>query len=222
MTSTSFVFTELANTMKYGGGFLCNLVFIEWRHCVSQNWVWGRGWYITLFSPSDVTAFHRLISRWYTGPVLSYKLRYIVGQHWPSKHETLNHCWFNVGPPSTTLAPHWINNGSMCLLGTQCWANVGPASWTVGQRWSNIRSSSAFCLEASEWSRFSYKLREIVAFGLVEMAISTNRTLACIPLWYEQFLLRQKNLLIWYLCTVVNLFTANRPCTTLVVFLQFY
>ena len=37
MTSTSFVFTELANTMKYGGGFLYNL-----------------------FSPSDVTAFHRM------------------------------------------------------------------------------------------------------------------------------------------------------------------
>ena len=39
MTSTSFVFTELANTMKYGGG--------------------GEGSYITLFSQSDVTAFHR-------------------------------------------------------------------------------------------------------------------------------------------------------------------
>ena len=58
MTSTSFVFTELVNTMKYGGGSLYNLVFTEWRHCVSQNEVWGRGCYITLFSPSDVTAFH--------------------------------------------------------------------------------------------------------------------------------------------------------------------
>ena len=37
MTSTSIVFTELANTMKY-----------------------GEGSYITLFSPSDVTAFHRM------------------------------------------------------------------------------------------------------------------------------------------------------------------
>ena len=35
--STSFVFTELANTRKYEGGFLYNLVFTEWRHCVSQN-----------------------------------------------------------------------------------------------------------------------------------------------------------------------------------------
>ena len=60
MTSTSFVFTELADTMKYGGEFLYNLVFSEWRHCVSQNEVWGRGCYITLFSPSDVTAFHRI------------------------------------------------------------------------------------------------------------------------------------------------------------------
>ena len=42
MTSTSFVFTELADTMKYGGEFLYNLVFTEWRHFVSVNKVWGR------------------------------------------------------------------------------------------------------------------------------------------------------------------------------------
>ena len=29
MTSTFFIFTELANTMKYGGGFLYNLLFTE-------------------------------------------------------------------------------------------------------------------------------------------------------------------------------------------------
>ena len=86
MTLTSFVFTELANTMKYGGGVLYNLVFTEWRHWVSQNEVWGgelynlvftewlyrvtslnftewsmgEGCYITLFSPSYVTEFHRM------------------------------------------------------------------------------------------------------------------------------------------------------------------
>ena len=37
MTSISYVFTELANIMKYGGGFLYNLVFTEWRHSVLQN-----------------------------------------------------------------------------------------------------------------------------------------------------------------------------------------
>ena len=58
MTSPSFVFTELANTVKYGGGFIYNLVFTEWRHCVLQNEVWERGCYITLFSSSDVIAFH--------------------------------------------------------------------------------------------------------------------------------------------------------------------
>ena len=60
MTMTSFVFTEINDTMKYEGGVLYNLVFTEWRHCISQNKVWGRGSYITLFSPSDVTAFHRI------------------------------------------------------------------------------------------------------------------------------------------------------------------
>ena len=43
-----------------GEGVLYNLVFTEWRHCVSQNEVWGRGCYIILFSPSDVTVFHRM------------------------------------------------------------------------------------------------------------------------------------------------------------------
>ena len=36
MTSTSFVLTELANTMKYGGGFLYDLVFTEWRQCFQE------------------------------------------------------------------------------------------------------------------------------------------------------------------------------------------
>ena len=40
MNLTSFVFIELANTMKYGGEVLYNL--------------------ISLFLPSDVTAFHRM------------------------------------------------------------------------------------------------------------------------------------------------------------------
>ena len=29
-----------------------------------------------------------------------------------SKHETLNQCWYNVGPTSATLAQHYINIGS--------------------------------------------------------------------------------------------------------------
>ena len=37
MTLTSFIFTEVANTMKFAGGFLYNPVFTKWRHCVSQN-----------------------------------------------------------------------------------------------------------------------------------------------------------------------------------------
>ena len=83
MTSTSFIFTELANTMKYGGGFLYNLVFTEWRHCVSQNKIWGRGFYITLCSPSDVTAFHRMK---YGGGFL-YNLVFTEWRHCVSQNE---------------------------------------------------------------------------------------------------------------------------------------
>ena len=60
MTVTSFVFTDMANTMMYCGGVLYNLLFTECRHWVSQKEAWGRGSYITLFSPSDVIAFRRI------------------------------------------------------------------------------------------------------------------------------------------------------------------
>ena len=43
-----------------GEGVLYNLVFTEWGHCVSQNKVWGCYIGLTLFSPSDVTACHRI------------------------------------------------------------------------------------------------------------------------------------------------------------------
>ena len=33
------------------------------------------------------------------------------GKH-PSKHETLNQCWRNVGPASKTVAQHHANTGS--------------------------------------------------------------------------------------------------------------
>ena len=35
----------------------------------------------------------------------------------PSKHETLNQCWFNVGPESETMGQQWINIFSiLCVL----------------------------------------------------------------------------------------------------------
>ena len=70
MTLTSFVFTGLANTMKDGGEVLYNLVFTEWRHCVPQNEVLGRGSYITLFPLSGATKFHRIAET-----QLSFKLK---------------------------------------------------------------------------------------------------------------------------------------------------
>ena len=156
MTSTSFVFTELANTIKYGGGFLYNLVFNEWRHCVSQNEVCGRGCYITLFSPSDVTAFHRVnwsILNTYACLYL-YLIMYIVvltapsgrtrAVHW---HVTSHSCrllaicsfLYDVIPD---IARH-------CLMYSQqtwhvapslvyCWANVVDSVQTVNQRWASV------------------------------------------------------------------------------------
>ena len=59
MTLTSFIFTELANTMKYGRGCYITL-FSPSDVTAFHRMKYGRGCYITLFSPSDVTAFHRI------------------------------------------------------------------------------------------------------------------------------------------------------------------
>ena len=120
MTSTFFVFTELANAMKYGGGFLYNLVFTEWRHFVSQNEVWGRGYYITLFSPSDVTAFHRIPTgvinapcdtNIFAGECLGgvFLCRWTLWDEStaiPGEQKTLDPRWLNVASSSATLAQY--------------------------------------------------------------------------------------------------------------------
>ena len=45
----------------------------------------------------------------------------------PSKHEIFNHCRYSVGPPSSTLAQHWVNFSG--LMGvkekSQCIQNLG-------------------------------------------------------------------------------------------------
>ena len=60
MTSTSFVFTKLANTMKYGEGSYIALFSPSDVTALHKMKYGGRRCYITLFSPSDVTAFHKM------------------------------------------------------------------------------------------------------------------------------------------------------------------
>ena len=138
MTSTSFLFTEQANTMKYGGGFLYNLVFTEWRHCFSQNEVWGRGCYITLFSPSDVTAFHwsRLghsrFSFNYSAPVFHKTLG--VGP-------MLGWCWGSVvDDGSSGVASHAVNTKKLYSIYTML-DNVKDVGATLYKCYTNV-----FCL----------------------------------------------------------------------------
>ena len=54
------------------------------------------------------------------------------------KHETLNRCWVDVGPPSTTLIQHQPSIGSTSRV---CWGSTGPAVkdrnliYQTGSRW---------------------------------------------------------------------------------------
>ena len=51
---------------------------------------------------------------------LKYAINYflVYSLSLSSKQETSTQCWTNVDPPSTTLAQHWTNIGSMSLV---CW-----------------------------------------------------------------------------------------------------
>ena len=128
MTSTSFVFTELANTMKYGEGLLYNLVFTKWRHCVSQNKVWGRGCYITLFSPSGVTAFHRietLNSKQYIQMTASYSWEIFLMITFLKTYTETTYCYF-------LLSTYSIRYTDPMLV--QCWTIFCDADPTLSQR----------------------------------------------------------------------------------------
>ena len=54
-------------------------------------------------------------------------------------NDTLTKCWFNVGPPSTTLAQHWTNIGSVYYV--LCWYHVHLKLSGVKCLDSNIRES---------------------------------------------------------------------------------
>ena len=93
--------------MKYGGGVLYNLVFTEWRHCVSQNEVWGRGCYITFFSPSDVTAFYRIQNFLLYVFVFVNELLSMITTRWflSSVHGVpVTRIIINLGPVSTSFS----------------------------------------------------------------------------------------------------------------------
>ena len=55
---------------------------------------------------------------------------------YPSKHNTLNRCCFNVGPPSAMLARHWNNIGSMSYV---CWTATSVNGCHTDEKWANAR-----------------------------------------------------------------------------------
>ena len=60
MTLTSFVFTELTNTMKYGRGGSYITLFSPSDITAFYGMKYGVGVSYNIFSPSDVTVFHRI------------------------------------------------------------------------------------------------------------------------------------------------------------------
>ena len=75
---------------------------------------WGSNIFVSLKSPRPGTepqtlAWKAAVLTTTLGP--PPRLEY----HPLQKRRSLTHCWFNVGPPSATLAQHWSNNGGTSL-----------------------------------------------------------------------------------------------------------
>ena len=66
----------------------------------------------------------------------------------PSKPETFTQYRFNVGPPSATLAKHWVN--ITCLLGSRFWAGGLPDASVQPQQWTEKSNGSVETYVLSE------------------------------------------------------------------------
>ena len=81
---------------------------------------------------------------------------------YPSKHETLTQCWYNVDPPSATLAQHCTNIGFMsrvCWYVTSTYAKVNRSNLVIaslktkqllakGDSWTKRSGTPTACRQA--------------------------------------------------------------------------
>ena len=85
-----------------------------WIAVARHNFKWVKNW-IIYFSAAAPIRFSRIIDmRWNLereedGETICIYTIIYVAYVLPSKHKRVNQCWLNVGPPSTTLAQHWLN-----------------------------------------------------------------------------------------------------------------
>ena len=61
----------------------------------------------------------------------------------PNQHDTLSQCWFNVVPPSATMAQQKTNIGSICRANWAVYRHITPSSWwnlsQLFSYWMSIR-----------------------------------------------------------------------------------
>ena len=68
--------------------------------------------------------------------------------HAQQKYETLSQCWFNVGPPSATVAQHWYNIASMYRVTHIC-------SLRRAVTWCHVFMAVS-CIAVIKWSQQLY------------------------------------------------------------------
>ena len=118
----------------------------------------GRAWWyvwLGLYIDSDVELAGR-IWRW---------IEYCRGvstdnnnAQFPNKHDTLKQYWFNVGPPSTTLAQHETDIVTMCRV---CWVDLRsqltdlPLLWEI-EEILYFSYLSKITLVIPKWSRMEW------------------------------------------------------------------
>ena len=77
-----------------------------------------------------------------------------TNEDYPSKHETLNQCWFNAGPESET---HWFSVS--CLLGSNSVYTRIVLTYRANRQYLLTLQVSRYCLDTAFWAVYTYRAR---------------------------------------------------------------
>ena len=169
MTSTSFVFTELANTMKYGGGFLY-LVFTEWRHCVSQNEIAYGGGGVILVPVAKTGFSHRLTAYKIVGHFFGLSYRKISGHI-----NQVKYSFFRISNISVPCPHAQLRGARGRTVIKKLWTFLGP--------WGRDRSQSPPCwifqVKHIHQSTASERTTRLVLFRVWSWLVDKSWDISC-------------------------------------------
>ena len=123
---TSLRFTE----WSMGEGVLYNLVFTEWRHCVSQNTCTCSRSHQLLTSPAAIASceYRTVVRRWHSSNLYCFCdifEHWWTGRHWCRNHPSMYFRKQSVDAPQQTSTNWWQNR----ILLISAFAKPSNHSW---------------------------------------------------------------------------------------------